>query len=79
MLGKPLGVGVMSAALKKQRLGEDGYGQMIANTTKLTTEAPPGRAARRVRAAGFRPHGFDQVALIGSIATTVAAQGQKVA
>jgi len=40
VLGKPLGVGVLSAALKKGVLGEEGYAAMIANTTKLNT---PGR------------------------------------
>ena len=35
ILGKPLGVGVLSAALKKQKLGDDGYAEMIRNTTKL--------------------------------------------
>jgi selenide, water dikinase len=40
VLGKPLGVGVMSAALKKEQLGDDGYKQMIANTTKLNTPGP---------------------------------------
>ncbi len=40
VLGKPLGVGVYSAALKKDRLDAAGYAQMIANTTKLNT---PGR------------------------------------
>ncbi|CAN7461088.1 selenide, water dikinase SelD [Massilia sp. LjRoot122] len=40
VLGKPLGVGVLSAALKKDALGEDGYAAMIANTTKLNK---PGR------------------------------------
>jgi selenide,water dikinase len=40
VLGKPLGVGVMSAALKKERLGADGYAQMIATTTKLNTPGP---------------------------------------
>ncbi|RNF29426.1 segregation protein A [Massilia aurea] len=40
VLGKPLGVGVLSAALKKGVLGEDGYAAMIANTTKLNK---PGR------------------------------------
>ena len=37
VLGKPLGVGVMSAALKKGELGEAGYARMIASTTKLNT------------------------------------------
>ena len=40
VLGKPIGVGVMSAALKKGRLGEAGYAQMIATTTKLNTPGP---------------------------------------
>jgi selenide, water dikinase len=40
VLGKPLGVGVMSAALKKGELGEAGYARMIATTTKLNTPGP---------------------------------------
>jgi len=40
VLGKPLGVGVMSAALKKGELGAAGYAQMIANTTRLNTPGP---------------------------------------
>ncbi|MBK9019412.1 MAG: selenide, water dikinase SelD [Sulfuritalea sp.] len=40
ILGKPLGVGVMSAALKKGALDADGYAAMIASTTRLNT---PGR------------------------------------
>jgi selenide,water dikinase len=40
VLGKPLGVGVMSAALKKGELGEAGYAQMIACTTRLNTPGP---------------------------------------
>jgi selenide,water dikinase len=40
VLGKPLGVGVMSAALKKGELGEAGYASMIENTTKLNTPGP---------------------------------------
>jgi len=35
VLGKPLGVGVLSAALKKNQLDDAGYAEMIANTTKL--------------------------------------------
>ena len=35
VLGKPLGVGVLSAALKKDKLADEGYAAMIANTTKL--------------------------------------------
>ena len=40
VLGKPLGVGVMSAALKQEKLGPEGYAQMIAVTTKLNTPGP---------------------------------------
>jgi selenide,water dikinase len=40
ILGKPLGVGVMSAALKKGELDADGYAQMIAATTRLNTPGP---------------------------------------
>ena len=40
VLGKPLGVGVMSAALKKDRLSAEGYAQMIATATKLNTPGP---------------------------------------
>ncbi|MFZ6640477.1 selenide, water dikinase SelD [Undibacterium sp. TC4M20W] len=41
ILSKPLGVGILSAALKKQALDEAGYATMIANTTKLNK---PGQA-----------------------------------
>jgi selenide,water dikinase len=37
VLGKPIGVGVMSAALKKDRLTPDGYRAMIDSTTRLNT------------------------------------------
>jgi len=40
VLGKPIGVGVYSAALKKDKLDAAGYAQMIASTTQLNT---PGR------------------------------------
>ena len=40
ILGKPLGVGILSAALKKDVLGSDGYAEMIANTTKLNSAGP---------------------------------------
>jgi len=40
ILGKPLGVGIYSAALKKGALGAGDYAHMIANTTQLNT---PGR------------------------------------
>jgi len=41
ILGKPIGVGVLSAALKKNALDAAGYASMIANTTKLNK---PGKA-----------------------------------
>ncbi|MFH1605090.1 MAG: selenide, water dikinase SelD [Pseudomonadota bacterium] len=41
ILGKPLGVGILSAALKKGKLADAGYAQMIAVTTQLNT---PGTA-----------------------------------
>ena len=40
VLGKPLGVGVLSAALKKNALSPEGYAQMIATTTRLNTPGP---------------------------------------
>jgi selenide,water dikinase len=41
VLGKPLGVGILSAALKKGKLSEAGYAKMIELTTRLNT---PGEA-----------------------------------
>jgi selenide,water dikinase len=40
ILGKPLGVGILSAALKKEKLNAEGYAQMIAVTTQLNTPGP---------------------------------------
>lgn len=40
ILGKPLGVGVFSAALKKELLDAEGYAQMLASTTLLNTPGP---------------------------------------
>ena len=40
VLGKPLGVGVYSAALKNGALDDAGYARMIATTTKLNTPGP---------------------------------------
>lgn len=37
VLGKGLGVGIYSAALKKDKLPEDGYRAMVASTTQLNT------------------------------------------
>ena len=40
VLGKPLGVGVQSAALKKGLLDAEGYAAMVATTTLLNTPGP---------------------------------------
>ncbi|HSJ98843.1 MAG TPA: selenide, water dikinase SelD [Myxococcota bacterium] len=40
VLGKPIGVGIISAALKKGRLDDAGYAAMIAATTQLNTPGP---------------------------------------
>ena len=40
ILGKPIGVGVLSAALKQGRLDDAGYARMIDCTTKLNTPGP---------------------------------------
>jgi selenide,water dikinase len=40
VLGKPLGVGVLSAALKKDQLNASGYRQMLDSTTRLNTPGP---------------------------------------
>src|SRR5262245_689116 len=37
ILGKPLGVGIYSAALKRGHLGADGYAAMLDSTTRLNT------------------------------------------
>jgi len=50
VLGKPLGVGVMSAALKKEQLGAEGYARMIATTTQLNTPGPDLAALQGVHA-----------------------------
>ena len=40
VLGKPLGVGVMSAALKKDALDAESYACMVATATRLNTPGP---------------------------------------
>ena len=40
VLGKPLGIGVFSAALKKGALSEAAYGELIASTTRLNRPGP---------------------------------------
>jgi len=65
VLGKPLGVGVMSAALKKGQLDEAGYAQMVATTTRLNTPGPdlaalPGvHALTDVTGFGLAGHGLE--------------------
>ena len=50
ILGKPIGVGVMSAALKKGQLDAAGYKQMIDVTTQLNTPGVPFAAMPGVHA-----------------------------
>ena len=47
VLGKPIGVGILSAALKKGRLDDAGYRAMIDATTQLNT---PGRKLAEIEA-----------------------------
>ncbi|MRD46426.1 selenide, water dikinase SelD [Caenimonas koreensis DSM 17982] len=50
VLGKPLGVGVLSAALKKDKLDAAGYARMIDTTTRLNTPGPELAALEGVHA-----------------------------
>jgi selenide,water dikinase len=50
VLGKPLGVGVLSAALKKELLDAEGYRRMIDTTTRLNTPGPELAALEGVHA-----------------------------
>jgi selenide,water dikinase len=65
VLGKPLGVGILSAALKKEKLDAAGYEHMIATTTKLNTPGPklaalPGvHAITDVTGFGLAGHGLE--------------------
>ncbi len=65
VLGKPLGVGVLSAALKKERLDADGYARMLATTTRLNTPGPELAALEGVHALtdvtgfGLAGHGLE--------------------
>lgn len=65
VLGKPLGVGVYSAALKKQQLSDAHYREMIASTTRLNTPGPllaalPGvHAITDVTGFGLAGHGLE--------------------
>src|SRR5690606_12917163 len=61
VLGKPLGIGVLSAALKKGRLPPDGYRAMLDVTTRLNDVGPALAALEGVHAmtdvTGFGPLG----------------------
>ncbi len=65
VLGKPLGVGVLSAALKKEQLNAQGYAQMIDSTTRLNTPGPELSALEGVHALtdvtgfGLAGHGLE--------------------
>ena len=65
VLGKPLGVGVLSAALKKEKLGAEGYRQMIDTTTRLNTpgialaELPGVHALTDVTGFGLAGHALE--------------------
>jgi len=65
ILGKPLGVGILSAALKKDALEPAGYAQMIASTTKLNTpgialaELPGVHALTDITGFGLAGHGLE--------------------
>lgn len=80
VLGKPLGVGVLSAALKKDALPAEGYAQMIAHTTKLNTPGPDLAALAGVHAltdvTGFGLAGHALEMARGCGATVRLAMGQ---
>jgi selenide,water dikinase len=65
VLGKPLGVGVLSAAFKKEQLDAAGYARMIETTTRLNTPGPalaalPGvHALTDVTGFGIAGHGLE--------------------
>ena len=76
ILGKPLGVGIYSAALKKDALDADGYRQMLASTTQLNTpgqrlaELTDVHAMTDVTGFGLLGH-LNEVALGSSLAANV--------
>ncbi|OWU83281.1 segregation protein A [Oceanicola sp. 22II-s10i] len=65
ILGKPLGVGIMSAALKKGKLDAAGYAAMIGSMTRLNTAGPDLAAIAGVHAItdvtgfGLAGHGLE--------------------
>ena len=76
ILGKPLGVGVYSAALKKGALDSSGYAQMMASTTQLNTpgrmfaDMPDVHAMTDVTGFGLLGH-LNEIALGSGLAATV--------
>jgi selenide,water dikinase len=80
VLGKPLGVGILSAALKKEHLGDNGYAQMIACTTQLNTPGPALAALAGVHAitdvTGFGLAGHVLEMARGSNTTAMLEMGQ---
>jgi selenide, water dikinase len=62
LLGKPLGIGILSAALKQGKLSDAGYGEMLQWTTRLNTpgmrlaEMPAVHALTDVTGFGFAGH-----------------------
>jgi selenide,water dikinase len=73
VLGKPLGVGVMSAALKKDKLDATGYAEMMRVTTQLNTPGPTLAALNGVHAmtdvTGFALAGHALEMARGSVCT----------
>ena len=67
VLGKGLGVGIYSAALKKEKLRDEHYRAMLASTTKLNT--PGSEAVGTAR--GARAHRRDRLRLARSPAGSV--------
>jgi selenide,water dikinase len=65
VLGKPIGVGVLSAALKKGQLDRAGYGRLIDSTTRLNTpgirlaEMPGVHAITDVTGFGLAGHALE--------------------
>jgi selenide,water dikinase len=75
VLGKPIGVGILSAAFKKESLCAEGYAQMIAVTTQLNTPGPDLAAMEGVHAltdvTGFGLAGHAMELARGANATVV--------
>jgi selenide,water dikinase len=76
VLGKPLGVGIYSAALKKDALDAAGYASMIASTTQLNTpgrklaDLPGVHALTDVTGFGLLGH-LNEIALGSGLAATI--------